>query len=160
MLVVAHILKVPAFSRLERWLSNEEHLLLLQRIQPQFSASTLQFTTIWLQFQRNQCPLLTSKGTRHACGAEWQVKLWVLVQWEIHSETQPQNTTIKELQRQVDFWVQGQPGLQKSSRTAKATQRNPVLKNKQVYRYVYMHMHAYMLGGYLWKPKKSNLSEL
>ena len=30
-------------------------------------------------------------------------------------------------QRQADFWVQGQPGLQ-SSRTARATQRNPVWK--------------------------------
>ena len=32
-------------------------------------------------------------------------------------------------QRQADFWVWGQPGLQ-SSRTARAIQRNPVSKNK------------------------------
>jgi hypothetical protein len=31
-------------------------------------------------------------------------------------------------QRQADFWIRGQPGLQSkgSSRTARATQRNPV----------------------------------
>ena len=36
-------------------------------------------------------------------------------------------------QRQADFSVQGQPGLQVSSRPARATQRNPVSKkqNKQ-----------------------------
>jgi hypothetical protein len=39
----------------------------------------------------------------------------------------------KKRQRQAGFWVRGQPGLQSdkvSSRTARATQRNPVSKNK------------------------------
>jgi hypothetical protein len=35
---------------------------------------------------------------------------------------------IPALRRQADFGVQGQPGLQVSSRTAKAIQRNPVSK--------------------------------
>jgi hypothetical protein len=34
-------------------------------------------------------------------------------------------------QRQADFWVQGQPGVQNESRIARDTQRNPVSKNKQ-----------------------------
>jgi hypothetical protein len=33
-------------------------------------------------------------------------------------------------QRQADFWVQDQPGLQNEFRTAKAAQRNSVLKKK------------------------------
>jgi hypothetical protein len=34
-------------------------------------------------------------------------------------------------QRQADFWVRGQPGLQSEFQTARATQRNPVLKKKK-----------------------------
>jgi hypothetical protein len=34
-------------------------------------------------------------------------------------------------QRQVDFWVRGQPGLQRSFRTARAIQSNPVSKIKK-----------------------------
>jgi hypothetical protein len=33
-------------------------------------------------------------------------------------------------QRQVDFWVQGQPGLQSEFQNSRATQRNPVSKNQ------------------------------
>jgi hypothetical protein len=58
-----------------------------------------------------------------------------------------------ERQRQADFWVRSQPGLQSEFQDSQLHRENPVLK-KQIYICIYIYIHIYIYNSF--KVYRSN----